>query len=462
MRGSYGDDFMTVLATVIVLGVLIFVHELGHFWAAKAVDIEVQRFSIGLGPRVFGFTRGETEYVISAVPLGGYVKMGGMDDEMMERIEGGEEPGATREPSSRDFDAKPIWARTLVISAGVIMNMLFAFGVYTFLAASYGERHYDSTRIGQVVASTLPAGTEALGEVPRGSRFVRIDGVAMEHWGDVQQALFSGEPGPVSIDLVEPTQSIEIRIPVTEEERRALYTSVDVWLESGVGITDPGSPADRAGLEAGDRVTAVNGVSTAGWYDFVDQVQARPGERVELAIDRGGDELVRAITLDSVEETGPDGGTRMIGRAGIRPPIIEMAYEEVSMGQAIVAGYQETVVVTGVILSFLRELVTGGISPRSVGSIVTIGEASGQAAEAGLEVFLSFMALFSVNLAVLNMLPIPILDGGHLVFLAIEAIRGGRALSVEQKLKWSNVGFFIIVGIMLWALSNDVLRLFGI
>ena len=132
------------------------------------------------------------------------------------------------------------------------------------------------------------------------------------------------------------------------------------------------------------------------------------------------------------------------------------------MAQAIVSGYRETLFVTGVIVGFLRDLVTGGISPRSVGSIVTIGEASGQAAQAGLESFLSFMALFSVNLAVLNMLPIPILDGGHLVFLAIEAVRGGRALSTEQKLKWSNIGFFIIVGIMLWALSNDVLRLLGI
>ena len=135
---------MTILATVIVLGVLIFVHELGHFWAAKAVGIEVQRFSIGLGPKVAGFQRGETEYVLSAIPLGGYVKMGGMDDEVMERVEGGAVPGTTREPSDRDFDQKPIWARTLVISAGVIMNMVFAFGVYTFLAARPRVRLNDA------------------------------------------------------------------------------------------------------------------------------------------------------------------------------------------------------------------------------------------------------------------------------------------------------------------------------
>ena len=457
---------MTLLATIIVLGVLIFVHELGHFLAAKAVGIEVQRFSIGLGPKVFGFTRGETEWVICWIPLGGYVKMGGMDDEVMERIEGGEvrevSVEARVESHDRHFDAKPIWARTLVISAGVIMNMLFALGVYTFLAASYGERHYDSTRIGQIVESTLPAGTEELATLDRASRFVRIGGEPMEHWGDIRRALLDGDAGPVQIELAEPARSIEIRIPATEEERRALYGSLAVWLESGVGMTNPGSPADRAGLEAGDRVVGVNGTPTAGWYDFVDQVRARPGERVEVSIERSGSSLVRALTLDAVEEPTPDGRTRMIGQAGVVPIGIDMTYERVSLSQAMVTGYRETVAVTAVIVGFLGDLVTGGISVRSLGSVFTIGEASGQAAAAGLDTFLSFMALFSVNLAVLNLLPIPILDGGHLVFLAIEALRGGRPLSAEQKLKWMNVGLVIIVGIMILALSNDVLRLMGI
>jgi regulator of sigma E protease len=139
-----------------------------------------------------------------------------------------------------------------------------------------------------------------------------------------------------------------------------------------------------------------------------------------------------------------------------------VTFSEASLGEAVVQGYGDTVYFTGVILGFLRDLVTGGISPRSVGSIVTIGEASGQAAEAGFDVFLRFMALFSVNLALLNLLPIPVLDGGHLVFLGIEAVRGGRPLSIEQRLKWSNVGFVVLVGIMLWALSNDFLRLLGL
>ena len=165
-----------LLATIVVLGVLIFVHELGHFWAAKLVDVEVQRFSIGLGPRIWGFTRGETEYVISAIPLGGYVKMGGMDDEVMERLEGGgtEEP---RQPSSRDFDAKPIWARAFVLSAGVIMNMVFAFAAYAVVAAGWGIVEIDTNRLGNVNTELLPPGTEVLADLPVGARIVRVGDV---------------------------------------------------------------------------------------------------------------------------------------------------------------------------------------------------------------------------------------------------------------------------------------------
>lgn len=453
---------MTVLATVVVLGVLIFVHELGHFWAAKAVGIEVQRFSIGLGPKLFGFTRGDTEYVISAIPLGGYVKMGGMDDEMMDRIEGGEVAGPPREPSDRDFDSKPIWARTLVISAGVIMNMLFAFGVYVFLAANYGVQTYDSTRIGLVEAEGLPPGTEAFATVEPGSRVVSIDGEPVEDWGDFESRLVDGPAGTTVVELVEPRREVTLDLPADREDRLEVARRVSVWLEAGVGFLAPGDPADDAGLEVGDRILAVDGEPTLNWWTFVQQIESRPGQQVQLTLSRDEREIVRNVTLDTVEEEAADGTVATVGKIGISPPGIAVTYNQVELADALAIGYRETVGVTGLILGFLRDLVTLNVSPRSVGSIVTIGEASGQAAAAGLDTFLRFMALFSINLAVLNLLPIPVLDGGHLVFLAIEAIRGGRGLSVEQKLKWSNVGFLIIVGIMLWALSNDFLRLFGL
>jgi regulator of sigma E protease len=450
---------MTILATVIVLGVLIFVHELGHFAAAKAVGIEVQRFSIGLGPKVVGYTYGETEYVFSAIPLGGYVKMGGMDDEVMERLEGGATP---REPGARDFDSKPIWARTLVISAGVIMNMIFAFGLYVFVFANWGLPELSTTRLGIVQVETLPPGTEGLARIAPGSRFVRIGSAEIESWGDVQRGLLNSPPGPIQIELVEPQYVVEIRIPADEMERRALTGSVGSWIEAGVGALIPGGPAAKAGLEIGDRITAVNGDAVENWYDFVSEIQSRPGQRVELSVVREGREIVRALTVDAEEVEQADGTTATTGRVGIQQPGGDITYSSVPVSAAFGYGYRETVAVAGMILGFLGDLVTGGVSPRSLGSIVTIGEFSGRAAALGLDYYLRFMAMFSINLAVLNLMPIPVLDGGHLVFLAIETVRGGRGLTLEQKLKWSNFGFLIVVGIMLLALSNDVLRLLGL
>jgi len=453
---------MTVLATIIVLGVLIFVHELGHFGAAKLVGVEVQRFSIGLGPKIFGFRWGETEYVFSAIPLGGYVKMGGMEDEVMEMVEGGKKT-EPRVPGPRDFDAKPIWARTLVISAGVIMNMVFAFAIYVAVAGIWGVQEFASTRIGAVYAEYLPSGTEAIAEIPRGAEIRQVGDRELEHWGDLRQGLLQADVGPLTIRYENPAGQVEIRIPADEEERAQMTGAIVPWVDAAVGAVDPGSPAEKAGVEVGDRILTVDGTPILNWFDFLELIQSRPGARVELGLLRDGRELTRAVTLGTQEAEDPrTGETVTQGRIGIYRPSDEYFYEQVGLRDAFVVGYRETVAVTGMILDFLKRLVTGNISPRSVGSIVTIGQASGQAASQGLDFFLSFMALFSVNLAVLNLLPIPVLDGGHLVFLAIEALRGGRALSVDQRLRWSQVGFVVLLGIMAWALSNDFMRLFGL
>jgi regulator of sigma E protease len=452
---------MTVLATIIVLGVLIFVHELGHFLAAKMVGVEVQRFSIGLGPRVFGFKWGETDYVFSAIPLGGYVKMGGMEDEVMEMVEGGKAE-SPRVPGARDFDGKPLWARTLVISAGVVMNMVFAFAIYATVAGLWGVRQFASTRVGDVLEQYLPAGAEALDDIPRGAELRQVGDGNLEHWGDFTSGILHAAPGPLTVRYANPSGQVEIRIPASEEERTRLATAVQPWADPAVGGVEPGSPAERGGVEQGDGIRTVDGIPIRGWFDFMDAIHARPGARVELGLLRDGREITRVVTLESQDVTDPaTGETVTWGRAGIYPPPDEFFYTKVGVREAMATGYRQTAAVTGMILAFLRDLVTGHVSPKSVGSIVTIGQASGQAASQGLDFFLSFMALFSVNLAVLNLLPIPVLDGGHLLFLAIEALRGGRGLSVEQRLRWSQVGFVVLLGIMVWALSNDFMRLFG-
>ncbi len=452
---------MTILATMVLLGVIIFIHELGHFLAAKSVGIEVQRFSIGFGPKIVGFQRGETEYVICWLPLGGYVKMGGMDDEVMERLEGGGS-GEPREPKPTDFDGKPIWARTFVISAGVIMNMAFAFLVYSGVNAAWGLQELAEDRVARVEPALLPPGAEALAELPSGVRLVSVGDREVGHWGDVRNGFLEAPAGPLAIVTGEPSLQLEIDISADPEERIKILRALSLWIDAEVGIVNPGSPAEKGGLETGDRVLAAAGVSITNWYDFVDVVEANPGVRTELSLERGGRRLTRFVTPDAEEQanriTGEDD---TVGKVGIYTPLGDLVNRDVPFTQAVRLGWVQTVGTTSLILGFLGDLVTGGISPRSVGSIVTIGAASGQAAQGGLENFLSFMAMFSINIAVLNLLPIPILDGGHLVFLSIEAVRG-KALSIEQRMKWSQVGLFMVMGIMVWALSNDVLRLFGI
>jgi regulator of sigma E protease len=237
---------------------------------------------------------------------------------------------------------------------------------------------------------------------------------------------------------------------------------VEFWLEPAFSVVNPRSPADRAGIEPGDRVLSAHGQEVRVWGDFVAVIQSRPGLETDLEILRDGEVLAVTVVPEAAEQIDPrTGQPRTVGQIGVLQAIDEVVYSRVGPLEAMGIGWDRTVFTTRLILGFLRDLVTGGVSPRSVGSIVTIGEASGQAADQGMDVFLSFMALFSVNLAILNLLPIPVLDGGHLVFLAIEAVRG-RALSVEQRMRFSQVGFFVIIGIMLWALSNDFMRLFGL
>ena len=465
---------MTILATIVVLGVLIFVHELGHFMAAKSVGIEVQRFSIGLPPTMFGFRRGETEYVIGWVPLGGYVKMGGMDDEVMERIEGGAvsggdngaEDGAEegvakepRQPKPTDFDGKPIWARTWVISAGVIMNMLFAFVAYTGVNAVWGLEEIPENIVGRVLPELLPAGAEALAALPVGARVIAVGDRQVADWGEVQSGFMEASAGPLTIVTDDPSLEVEIDVTSDLEARVQIFRGFTYWIDAVVGDVMSGSPAEAGGLEAGDRVLVAGGVPITNWHDFVDVVEARPDMRTELSLERNGQIITRFVTPEPTMQDDRVTGERVtVGKVGI---YTQVDRQDISMAQAVRLGYGETVAITGMILDFLRKLVTGDVPIRSLGSIVTIGAASGEAAQRGLETFLRFMAFFSVNLAVLNLLPIPILDGGHLVFLGIEAVRG-KALSIEQRLRWSHVGFVIIMGIMLLALSNDILRLFGI
>jgi regulator of sigma E protease len=465
---------LTLLATIVLLGVLIFVHELGHFLTAKLVDIEVPRFSIGLGPKLVGFRRGETEYVISWLPLGGYVKMAGMEE--MEKLEGGpSEPKVSgtltaddtgvetktpRQAGPRDFESKSLLARTLVISAGVLMNLLFAIVVFAGVALVWGIRTIPEARVGNVNEERLPAGTEALARVPTGTRILSVNNDPVRDFRDLRTAIAKAGAGPLTFTF-ENAPTITISVPEGDAAIDSLQYALDadVPQEPVIGRVVPNTAADRAGLKAGDRILTANGKPMPSWQRFVAEVEASPAQPLVLRLQRGQETLETTATPELNRR-----GRIQYGRLGVfgaGDPERNLPRERPGFFGAIAHGFKETWNVIVLTLDFLRDLFTGDANPRQLGGPIQIGQISGQVARLGLEAFLGFMALFSVNLAVLNLLPIPVLDGGHLVFLAVEAVRG-RALSLEQRLRWSQVGFVIVLAIMVWAVANDVLKLFGL
>ncbi len=463
----------TIVSTIIVLGVLIFVHELGHFITAKLVDIEVPRFSIGFGPKLVGFRWGETEYVISLLPLGGYVKMTGMEE--MEVIEGKDEragrqrvsgdlvdvgvvdaPGQVRGP--RDFESKSVPARALVISAGVIMNVIFAFVVFGAAALVWGVQPPGPARLAPPVAAELPQGAAALATVPMGARLVAVGGSTVHDWEDVARALSTATPGPTSIRFAD-APPVTITLAVDEKSRRELVRTLQYVEQPVIGGIMAGSAAAAAGLRPGDRIVAVGGAPVRYWQDMVQTVQARAGQATPLLVRRGRTTVPVVATPRAAADTLPDGTVRSVGRLGIIPVLPEPVRP--GIGGAIAHGARETWSVVTLVVGFLKDLITGHQSPRNLGGPILIGQLSGQVARAGLEAFLKFMALFSVNLAILNLLPIPVLDGGHLMFIAVEAVRG-RALTLQQRSRLMQVGFVLVVALMVWAVANDVLRLFGV
>ncbi|HUG41413.1 MAG TPA: RIP metalloprotease RseP [Longimicrobiales bacterium] len=451
---------IAILATIIVLGVLIFVHELGHFVTAKWMDIEVPRFSIGLGPKMMGFTRGETEYVISWLPLGGYVKMAGMED--MESLEGDAHDSAEARGRGRDFDSKSLPARVLVISAGVIMNMLFAWFLFAVIAMAWGMREPLPPVVGDVIEEAVPAEAVALTAIAPGSRVVAVNGQPVGDWNEVQRRMAMARD---SITLTfERAAPVTVPVPEGDSAHAALVRSLEPSLpvEPTIGTVAEGSPAEAAGFRTRDRIVMAAGTPVSSWQDFVGAVETRPGERVPVIVERDGER----VTLEVVPEPrvlAGDPGVR-VGRIGVsaRQRPVD-AYPRTRLGplQAVAHGAEQTWSITVLILEYLGGLFTGQASPRDVGGPILIYQFTDQVVQVGFDAFLDFMALFSINLAILNLLPIPILDGGQLLFLAVEGIRG-KALSIEQRMRLSQVGLVLVVAIMVWALANDVLRLFGL
>jgi regulator of sigma E protease len=448
---------ITILATIGVLGVLILVHELGHFMAARAFNIHVSRFSIGLGPKLIGFQRGETEFRISALPLGGYVKLTGMEE--MDLVEGKDDKGPPVDPA-RAFSNQPAGVRAVVLVAGVAMNALLAVVLFAAVAMWWGRAAPDAPVVGNVVEDWLPAGAEDLAGITPGTRIIRVGDQDVASMGEVARAIMAAQPGSLRFEL-EGAEPVIITIPERARDRQMLPVAIEPPnpAEPVIGQVRENGAAAAAGLETGDRVLAVDGRPVATWQALTRVVKENPDRALTLQVSRHDATFTATLTPEPRSF-----GDRTIGGLGAGLDISQVtAGPRKRLGPVAATRYgvvQSWEIVT-LMGGFAVGLIDGRHSAREMGGPITIAKVSGATARAGLPILLIFTALLSVNLAVMNLLPIPALDGGHLALLAIETVRG-RPAGRRARVVLGRVGFSAVLLIMVWAFAADILRLTGV
>src|SRR6266478_1044817 len=325
---------LTILSLVIVLGVLISVHEFGHFIVAKAVGIQVLRFSLGFGRPLISWRRGETEYWISWIPLGGYVKMAGLEEEgMVGELEGGKADAAI--DPARTFDKQPLWAHMAVILAGVTMNLFLAFVIYTGLLAVAGDQRLVMTAVDSVDASRVPAGAEALATLRRGDRIIRINGDSLKTWDDFDKKILLG-PEALRFQIAGRPEPIAIHVARDTAARHQLARAIVPLLPPRIGPVTLGQPAHRAGLRPGDVVLRIDSDTIVSWTDMVRRIRESVGKPLVLTVLRGDSLVQIPITPVPTDSVGQHFG--VIG-AGVNPPLVRVP---VGLGTALAVGVRQT------------------------------------------------------------------------------------------------------------------------
>jgi regulator of sigma E protease len=446
---------LAVLRFVVVIGILILVHELGHFFVARWTGVGVDRFSIGFGPVLLRWRGRETEYVLSAIPMGGYVKMVGEENP----LEGG---GGPTVDASKAFALKPLWARFLIVFAGPAMNLVLAAVIFAVVLATLGRAVWPAM-VGKVVDGS-PAATAGL---RTGDVIVAAGGQPIAYWEDLDRAVGASNGRPLELrvrrDGAEVPLTVTPRLrtvpdPVFREPREVWDVGAGPQLLPVITSIGPGSPAERAGLKSGDVVVAVAGQPLYTHDDLLEAIRTRAGQSCEITVERDGMPLALTVTPDPVKERTPTGEEVVVGKiqAGLAPKAVK--FEPYSPLTALWQGTVKTWDMTVLTAKGLWKLVTRQIDLSNIGGPIQIATETTRQANEGLVSVAVFVAVISVNLAVLNLLPIPMLDGGHLLFFLIEAILG-RPLSLRKREMAQQVGFVLLMMIMVFALYNDLTRL---
>ena len=457
------DALESVLSLVVTLGILVTIHEYGHYWVARRCGVKVLRFSVGFGKPLYTWENREgTQFCIAAVPLGGYVKM--LDER---------EASVAEEEKQYAFNRKSPWQRIAIASAGPIANFLFAIFAY-WLMFVVGFNVIKPT-VGGVVSGSVAA--EA--GIESGYELVSVGDRMTPGWKDVSIALanYVGESARLDVTARYQGSSTEERFSL--ELGESLVVEPPANLIESVGI-EPYRPlvppvmdtivadgaAERGGMVKGDLVTSANGNPIKDWFEFVAVIQASPGEVVEVVVERPVDEsgsvtTVLELTPDSVEGEG-EGGV-LQGRLGVGVQPFEYPEEMIRTVQlgpvdAVSRAFDQTLADTSMTLNAIRKMVVGLLSLENLSGPITIAQVASQSISSGLEDFLGFLALLSVSLGVLNLLPIPVLDGGHIVYYLLEAVRG-KPIPESWQLFGLKVGLSLVVALMFIAFYNDIMRL---
>ena len=429
----------TTISFILVLGILVTVHELGHFLVAKALGIGVEKFSIGFPPRMFGFTRGETEYCISWIPLGGYVKLKGEGPD--EVVEDPDDPTL--------FSARPPHQRAGVILAGPIMNLILAFIVMplVFMVGMAVPSYLDDPPLAGWVEPGSPA--DKIGIIP-GDLILNVNGEESATWEQFFEKVSQTADNLLEIQVQGSAgvRSVTIDLAETEDGRIGIQPP----MEPAIGALTPGYPAQTAGIEKGDRILSLGQIPVSHWSEMARIIHASAGKALTLKVLRGKEELSLSVTPVLDEKTGR-------GLMGISP-MSENVVRRFGPVEAVVMGFERNVELLGMTFSFVWDLVSGQSSIKNLGGPIMIFQVTGEAARAGMAQFLAFMAFLSLQLGVLNLLPIPVLDGGHLVFLTAEGILR-RPLDLRTREMAQKVGFFLLILLIIVISYNDILRIFG-
>ncbi|MCB1922240.1 MAG: RIP metalloprotease RseP [Gammaproteobacteria bacterium] len=447
-----------VFAFIVAIGLLVAVHEFGHFWVARRLGVKVLRFSIGFGRPLWRRQSApdEPEYVIAAIPLGGYVKM-------LDEHEG---PVAPHE-LPRAFNRQSLWVRSAVVVAGPLFNFLFA------IVAFWGVLTLGETGMRPLVGEVDVESPAARAGLQAGDEILSINGEATPTWSLALQAFATASVAAPDLQIrVRDSAGVEARRAMASSEIGDLAETPDLLKHLGLTPERPAIPpvfgkvlddeaAAQAGVKEGDRILLADGSAIADWSDWVAYVRERPGVKIDLLVERDGDQV--PLTLTPAPLARDDEVIGRIGASNAPVPGLLQRYQvtyRMGLAEAIPAAFAKTWEYSTLTLKVIWRVLTGEASIHNLSGPITIADAAGKTASIGFVYFLKFLAIVSISLGVLNLLPVPVLDGGHLLYFAIEGLKGSP-LSEEAMLQGQRIGLLLLLGLMSLAFYVDILRVFG-